>query len=235
MKPAEKKKSAASGVLSATGAAIKYLVIPLFFVYIIGRLLPGLGVDFSSFILGTIIIGIALVIIGFIYGYFWKGSRERLLAGLAGVALAIIWILVIVGGFNMGAAFESFSFRLDMSGLFLIIAAGISLKAVYHLAEYKVYKDELDLMEHSYPQGVPPQGYAGYGQQPGIYPYNYNNYNYAPPPAGNIPPPPPPDDGRDKQNGGLNFRHYDDIRNNTGGIEWKKPEDEVEIKPHTKR
>jgi branched-subunit amino acid transport protein len=114
------------GILSATGSLIKYIALPMFLIYLVRRVLPDLPVDFGPFITGTIVVGIAMTIISFVHGYYWKGSQQRLIAGLVGVVLAIIWILIIVGGFDLGAAFDTFSFRLDMSGMFLIIAAVIS-------------------------------------------------------------------------------------------------------------
>jgi len=211
---AERKTNPAGGVLSATVAAIKYIALPLFLIYLVQRALPDLNMDFSPFIAGTIVIGITLIVVGFIYGYYWKGSQQRLVAGLAGVALAIIWIVIIVGGFNMGASFESFSFNLSLSGMFLIIAAGISLKGLYHFAEYKVYKREIEDEEarqmqqyqsaqyqnsHPYPQQHPPQ------------------QSYAPPP-----PPPPPEENttsekQSERKNGIEFRPYDEVTKKANG------------------
>jgi len=222
--PAERKTNPASGILSATGAAIKYIALPLFLIYLIQRALPDLNIDFSSFTNGTIVIGIALITTGFIYGYYWKGSQQRLIAGLTGVALAIIWIVIIVGGFNLGASFESFSFNLSLGGMFLIIAAGISLKGIYHFAEYSVYKRELEEEDARQMQ----QYQAAQYQNSYRYPPQYPSQQSYPPP-----PPPPPEGNISKNQPGttdsMKFRHYDDIAKKEGEIEWKKPNESWKI------
>jgi|GEM_PF-3402217 len=226
---AERERSTVAGVFSATGAAIKYIALPLLLIYLVQRLLPDLKMDFSSFIAGTIIVGLALMTAGFIYGYYWKGSQKRLIAGLLGVILADIWILVIVGTFNIGASFESFSFRLSMEGMFLIIAAGISLKGLYHFAEYKVYKREIEDEEARRRQMQQYQSVQYQNSQP--YPQQYpQQQSYVPPP------PPPPSEEREavkEKAEKIEFRPYSELkREESDSIEWKKPEEDWEIKPH---
>ncbi len=229
-KPASREPSMGGGILSATGAAIKYIGLPLFLIYLIRKAVPDLSMDFSPFLNGTIAVGIAMVVVSFVYGYFWRGSEQRFFAGLAGVVLAVIWILVIVGGFDLGARFETFSFRLDMSGMFMIIAAGISLKGVYHFAEYRAYKKELeeqDAMRRNNPYAY---------QNPNTQPYQDNRpaaypqqRQYTPPP-----PPPPEEKAADKATEGMNFRPYHEIASTEDKIEWKKPGENWKIESHTK-
>ena len=234
---AERKTSPAGGVLSATGAAIKYVAIPLFLIYLVQKVLPALNMDLSPFITGTVVIGLALIAVGFIHGYYWKGSQQRLAAGLAGVALAIIWIVIIVGGFNLGASFESFSFKLSLNGMYLIIAGGISLKGIYHFAEYGVYKRELeeeDALQRQ--QAMYQHQYAAAQYQQYPQPTGYPQQTYTPPP----PPPPPPeekaDTGHPDAKGNIEFRHYDEMADKEDGeIEWKKPEENWKIESHTEK
>ncbi len=227
---AERKTNPAGGILSATAAAIKYIALPLFLIYLVQRAIPDLNMDFSPFIAGTIVIGITLIVVGFIYGYYWKGSQQRLAAGLAGVALAIIWIVIIVGGFNMGASFDSFSFNLSLSGMFLIIAAGISLKGLYHFTEYKVYKREIEDEEAR--QGQTQQYHSAQYQNSHPYPQQYpQQQSYAPPP-----PPPPEENTTSERKNGIEFRPYDEVaKKANSGIEWKKPEENWKIEAHTEK
>ncbi len=243
--PAERKKHPGLGILGASGALIKYILIPLLIVDIVGRFLPGLNIDFSTFVAGSIATGIALMITGFTHGYYWKGSQQRLIAGLVGVVLTIVWLLLIVGGFNLGASTNSVSFRLSMGGMLLIIAAGVSLKAVYHEAEYRVYRKELEDEDRR-------RQYAPYqNPQQNVY-WNSGQYGY-PAPASQMapqaqhtsqynlpPPPPPPDENTDKEHSdskeGIEFRPYDEItKKEDGEIEWKKPEENWKIEAHTEK
>ncbi len=173
---------------STLAAALVYMVLPaslaLFTMGVLdaaaadlGEELPGVAMDALSygesvldrFVFLVVLYAIPVVALAFPYGLFGKGSRLRLLFGLAQVPLIAMWLYFITGGgrvdFDLkeiGAlpvedfipealplSFDlSAVMALDMTGLIYLLMMLILLKGAVRLAEYGGYRGRYLRMKH---------------------------------------------------------------------------------------
>jgi hypothetical protein len=122
----------------ATMTLLYYVVVPVGLMTIIMWRYPELDrAPFMEMLRWVLIVGIALVGVNALRADHLHGSVTRLVLDVAFVALTVGWLLGVLGGGTiLEQSWNGYDFSIDISGLFLIVAALASLNLVYYILRF---------------------------------------------------------------------------------------------------
>lgn len=107
-----------SGVASALVAAGPLIAAPSVLFFLISDWYEGslthIGIEtLSTFLLYALIIGAAIAFTAFLYGGYKKGTRPRLLFGMASAALVIVYSFIVLVASGFGSLLSDIGVHLD--------------------------------------------------------------------------------------------------------------------------
>ena len=119
---------------NATWALLYYVVIPSVLLNVIMWRFPELSREqFTQMLRWVLILGTILVGVNALRAEHAVGTRARLVLDSTYVVLTIGWLLGLLGGGTiLRQSWNGYDFIIDITGLFIIIAALASLNLVYY-------------------------------------------------------------------------------------------------------
>lgn len=158
------------GILSAVGAGLKYMIVPLLIIIFTtalfeqfegGEILREIGVgEVTTWI---VIFGIPITILSFFRGFYPKGSWSRPTFALVVAFLVILWIWFVTMGGNLVLQFGQFGLRVSFTGLVLLFILVAALRGAYFVVEMFSYRREWLASVQEPPATVPPAAPDGGG------------------------------------------------------------------------
>ncbi|GEM_PF-2740817 len=150
----------------AAGIAVLYgivfIALPIAFIRIVSGILTKNGLDPSEYFHGTetyvLIFGVLLVLFAAMTAYFEKGSRARLGVGIIGALFLVLWAYFFIKSMSIFYEGDTYSYEVLVPGIALIFALSFSVRFIYRVVEYAVYRPEFTAP----PVPVVPQPYIPY-------------------------------------------------------------------------
>lgn len=138
-------------VWTAFTEAIRFIVVPIVLVDLIGTHYPDLTTAFMPNIVGYIMFfGGMITAASTLEAANKPGTFKRLLFGLSALAFVCLWLFVILGGGVATFEYGPYFVRFDMSKIVLIMLLGISLKGLLVVSTYTTHKSYLEEKERQH-------------------------------------------------------------------------------------
>jgi hypothetical protein len=139
-----------NGIRMASGAMIRFVIIPVAIVIIIQSLISSMGntmTDQLSSTLGStmtllFLVGIPIAVLSFFKGFYPKGSVSRMGFSMAIVALLDLWIWFATLQGRFQADLGTVQVNVDYQPYVLLLILGVSLWALYYLVEMISYRKD---------------------------------------------------------------------------------------------
>lgn len=157
------KPRAESSWTKATWALVYYVVVPTTLITIIGWRYPELsGPHLQENLRWVLLLGTAIVGVSALRADHAVGTRARLALDSAYVGLAIVWLLGVLGGDTvLEQSWQGHPFTIDISRLFVIVAALASLNWLVYALQFEKARGLHAAKAHGGPEGIvidEPQG-----------------------------------------------------------------------------
>jgi len=136
--PQRREGSWGRGMVSAIGAAIAYLAVPLAIVQLLTRLQPLLTLQPGAET-AIILLGALLVVTAFAAGYTSANPKLGSIARLCETGLTALYLFLVLGRGPVLIALGSIIFTLDITGYFILLLAGTllhGLSPAWDLVQY---------------------------------------------------------------------------------------------------
>lgn len=137
------------GALAAVGGLIKYVAVPALIIYgAIALLESAGGAEFSAMLgldrllVGVAVLGIVVSVLSFFRGFYPKGSRSRMVFGVASMAAAAAWLWVLAKGGRIVLEGDDMTLGIDYTGIVLLLLLAVALRGLYFVAEMLSYRKE---------------------------------------------------------------------------------------------
>jgi hypothetical protein len=130
------------GLVAAAGGLIKYVAVPLVIIYGVIALLESAGggefaesLGLNGLMTWVAVLGIAIAALSFFRGFYPKGSRSRMIFGVASMAAAGAWLWVLAKGGDIALAGGDITLGIDYTGIVLLLLVAVALRGLYFVAE----------------------------------------------------------------------------------------------------
>ncbi len=122
----------------ATWPLVYYIIVPVAIITVIMWRFPELdSARFAEMLRWVLVIGVFLVGVAALRADYEVGTRPRLVLDVTYVALAIAWILGVLGGGTvLEQSWQGHVFFVDIERLFIIVAFLASLNVVYYALQF---------------------------------------------------------------------------------------------------
>jgi hypothetical protein len=122
----------------ATWPLVYYIVVPTTVISVIMWRFPELDSEkFAEMLRWVLVIGVFLVGVAALRADYAVGTNPRLVLDVTYVALAITWVLGILGGGTvLEQSWQGHVFFVDIERLFIIVTVLASLNVIYYALQY---------------------------------------------------------------------------------------------------
>ena len=140
-------KAIAIGVLSLIFMAI----IPFLFVATLSGFIAQSGGDPSKYFHNTgmyvLVLGTLFSIFAALGAYYEKGSGKRLAFTIISAILLALWGYLFIGSMSIYYEGDTYAYEVLVPGIALVLMLFLSIRVIYRVVEYLVYRDEYSSME----------------------------------------------------------------------------------------
>ncbi|MEM2943858.1 MAG: hypothetical protein QW087_03875 [Methanomassiliicoccales archaeon] len=131
------------GALSAIISALNFLIVPIIIISVISKFGEEILGDYFAVTRSAILtIGIPIIIMSFLKGFYPKGSISRLIFGMMTAALVCAWIWFVLQGGIINIHAEEVEITFDFSMFVVVLIVIAALGGALYVAEFVSFRKE---------------------------------------------------------------------------------------------
>ena len=139
-----------SGLIASMLAALFYIVLPFFVCTLIavffGEPQDQGTLEFTDSLLQlrftALLFGLPIVLLSFPQGFYLRGTRSRLLFGIAVAALIVLYGYMLLLNGTLEGGLQAIGIDLDLALMFMLVVMASILKCLRYLSEYDAHRNE---------------------------------------------------------------------------------------------